>query len=73
VTATATPNDCPGDCDGNRMVTVAELTRMITIALGRADISTCPAGDADGDGEISINDLVRAVSSALNGCPARSA
>ena len=71
VTATATPNDCPGDCDGNRMVSVAELTRLITIALGRADISACPAGDADGDGEITIDDLVRAVSSALNGCPAQ--
>jgi hypothetical protein len=27
-----------GDCDGNRMVSVAELTRLITIALGRADL-----------------------------------
>jgi hypothetical protein len=33
-------------------VTLDELIRMVTIALGSADVSACPIADADGSGTI---------------------
>ena len=41
----------------------------MNIALGNAELSTCPVGDEDGSGEISINEIILAVNNALNGCP----
>jgi len=49
-------------------VTVNELIRGVNIALGNADISTCPAFDRNGDGMVSINELIAAVNAALDGC-----
>jgi hypothetical protein len=67
--ATVTPPPaCPGDCDGSNSVTVNELIRGVNIALGNADISTCPAFDRNGDGMVSINELIAAVNAALDGC-----
>jgi len=65
---TATRAACTGDCDGSGAVTVNELVVGVSIALGNANISACPAFDANGDGEVSISELVAAVSAALNGC-----
>jgi hypothetical protein len=61
---------CRGDCDSGGAVTIGELITAVNISLGRADIATCAAIDGDGDGAASIAELVRAVLSALNGCPA---
>lgn len=59
---------CPGDCDGDLAVTVAELVRVVAIGLGMAPIDACPSGDADGDGHASIAEVIGAVRHALDGC-----
>ena len=59
---------CPGDCNSDHGVDVAELISAVNIALGNADITTCTAVDVDGDGDVRINELIAAVQSALGGC-----
>ncbi len=61
---------CPGDCDADRSVTIAELLRGVGISLG-APVETCERFDADGDGAVAIDELVRGVGAALGGCPAQ--
>ena len=46
---------CPGDCDGNGSVSIAELIRGVNIALGLQDISVCSAFDINNDGMVRIN------------------
>jgi hypothetical protein len=48
---------------------VDELVKMVNIALGSADLSTCTAGDQNDDKQIIINEIVVAVNNALSGCP----
>jgi hypothetical protein len=62
------PGTCPGDCDGGGGTTINELIRGVTIALGSAQLETCPASDSDSDGRVTVADLVRAVTAALDGC-----
>lgn len=70
VTAPSRAQDpCPGDCNGDGMVGVAELIRGVNISLGIAPVSNCPAMDLNGNGVVAINELVAAVNAALNGCP----
>ncbi len=66
--ATPTPGGCPGDCDGDGRVTVAELVRGVRIVLGVEQLSACPAMDADGNGTVAVNELIGAVNAALGGC-----
>jgi hypothetical protein len=61
---------CVGDCNGDGSVTVDEIVRMVNIALGSQDVSTCPAADRDGSGTVTVDEIVQAVNNALNGCPA---
>lgn len=63
-TATATPV-VPGDCDGDARVSVAELVRGVSIALGRAQLTECPSFDVDRDGRLSIGEIIAAVRRAL--------
>jgi Ca2+-binding EF-hand superfamily protein len=58
---------CPGDCDGDGQVTVAELVLGIEIALGRGD-DQCPAFDTNRDGRIGIDELIEVVNASLTGC-----
>lgn len=69
-TVTPTPGggECAGDCDGDRSVSIAELIRMVNIALGSLPVAQCEAGDRDGDGGISIAELIGAVGRALSSC-----
>lgn len=60
---------CPGDCDGNGQVTIAELIRGVNIALGNFPASNCAAADRNGNGVVAINELIAAVDASLNGCP----
>jgi hypothetical protein len=71
-TATETPDGrrCAGDCNGDGMVSIAELIRAVNIALGRENVASCSAADGNGDGLIGVSELIRAVNSALSGCPA---
>jgi hypothetical protein len=59
-----------GDCDQGDIVTVDEIIRMVSIALGVDELTRCPAGDADGDSEVSVDEIIAAVNNALDGCPA---
>jgi hypothetical protein len=59
---------CAGDCDGDGVVTVAELVRAIGIVLGANQIDACRAADADGNGEVAVEELIAAVDAALNAC-----
>jgi hypothetical protein len=60
---------CPGDCNGDRVVSVNELVLGVDIALDLAPLADCPALDANDDGEAGIEDVVGAVGSAVDGCP----
>ncbi len=68
-TPTRTPSDgpCPGDCDGNRRVTIEELIAGVNVALGRTS-PECAAMDRNDNGQVTIDELVRAVDAALGGC-----
>jgi len=66
-TPTAAPT-CAGDCDGNGQVTVDELVRGVTMALGLATADDCRNLDRNGDSQITIDELMKAVNTALYGC-----
>jgi len=57
---------CPGDCDGDGAVSIAELVQGVNLALGGS--AECAAFDVEGDGSVTVNELVAAVGAALNGC-----
>ncbi len=59
---------CIGDCDGDGELSINELIRGVNIALGRAELSSCPSFDRDGNGTVAINELIAAVTAALFGC-----
>jgi Phosphoinositide phospholipase C, Ca2+-dependent len=61
---------CESDCNGDRTVTVDELIRSVSIALGSEPISSCPAADTTGDLQVMIVDVVSGLRRALEGCPA---
>jgi DNA-binding beta-propeller fold protein YncE len=60
---------CPGDCNGDGVVTVDEVVRSVNVALGAAAYRLCPPTDVDGDQQVTVDELVRAVGAALHGCP----
>jgi hypothetical protein len=57
---------CACDCDGDRKVSINDLTRVVLVALGVQVASEC-AGIGD-DGVVTIEELVRGVRNALEGC-----
>lgn len=61
---------CVGDCDQNGVVAVNELVSMVNIALERALVALCLAGDTNGDGKIVVNEVVAGVGALLRGCVA---
>lgn len=67
--ASAVQAQCPGDCDRDRSVSIAELLRGVTISLGGAVVESCGALDRDGDGAVGVEELIAAVRHALDGCP----
>lgn len=70
ITGSARNPICPGDRDGDGVVSVDELITGVARALGG-----CPApplrcdGDLDADGQVDIAELTRAVGTALGSCP----
>ena len=64
-TATPIPADCFGDCDGNGIVSIGELIRLVAMALGDAEV-TCAS--LQPGAKVSIADLIHAVSNNLDGC-----
>lgn len=59
---------CVGDCDASRDVTVDELVRGVTIALGDRPLGDCVPFNVNGDAVITVDELVAGVNSALEGC-----
>lgn len=66
------PPVCAGDCGEDGEITIDELVKGVSIALGIAPLSNCSPFDRDSSGEVTIDELVAAVSNALMGCPATS-
>jgi Zn-dependent metalloprotease len=62
------PGGCAGDCNGNGTVTIDELIRGVSIALGAISIDACTPFDADANGQVGIAELVAGVNAALDGC-----
>ena len=62
----ARAQQCRGDCDGNRVVSVDEILVGVNIALGYAPRRDC-AGFA-GDGMLAVDALIAAVLNTLEGC-----
>lgn len=65
VTASA---QCVGDCDGGGEVTIDEIIVGVNIALGVAEVSSCPRFDAGNDGSVTVDEVIQAVNAALSGC-----
>jgi hypothetical protein len=61
---------CAGDCNGDAVVTIDEITKSVNIALGVDALSSCTQADIDGDGKVTVNELIAEVNTALRGCPA---
>jgi hypothetical protein len=59
---------CPGDCDLDGFVSIAELVRAVNIALGELPLRRCAELDVDDDLVVAINEIVRAVAAALLSC-----
>lgn len=60
---------CAGDCDGSGDVTVDEIVRGVSIALGNAALSECEAMDRDRSGTVTVDEIITALVHALSGCP----
>jgi hypothetical protein len=71
-TPTATPSQppppCAGDCNGDRQVSITDLTQVLRIVVEGQPLATCPAADGDHNGVVTIGDVIAAVNSALLGC-----
>ncbi|HSP96521.1 MAG TPA: hypothetical protein VL049_04670 [Candidatus Dormibacteraeota bacterium] len=59
---------CVGDCDNGGAVTVEELVKGVSIALGAVSLDQCPRFDCQTTGQVTVDCLINAVSAALNGC-----
>jgi cysteine-rich repeat protein len=59
---------CPGDCDGGTDVTIDELLRLVSIALGNESVRSCEVGDWNKDAMITMDEIMTAVNVALKGC-----
>ena len=66
--ARAAAGACPGDCSG-RSRDGGDIATGVGIALGGLPIDRCPEFDTTGDARITVDEVVRAIASALNGCP----
>lgn len=59
---------CVGDCDNSGAVTINELVKGVSIALGTLPLDQCPRFDCNGTGQVTVDCIINAVSAALNGC-----
>lgn len=64
----AQENGCVGDCDRGGSVTVEEIVRLTSIALGETPVASCPAGDSDNNGAVTVDEILRAIDAVLFGC-----
>lgn len=59
---------CPGDCDGDEIVSVPEVLRGLDVALGRQPLSICPSSDIDASEIVTVDELIAIVHVVLHGC-----
>ena len=59
---------CAGDCHGDGLVTVDELTTSVGIALESVPPIQCAAADTNDDGDVSVDEIIAAVQGALGAC-----
>lgn len=64
---------CTADCDDDGRVTVDELLKAVSVALGTAPVDACATADRNGDGSVTADELVAGVAVALQGCGVASA
>jgi len=65
---TTTPSyGCPGDCDRDCRVDVAEIIVGIRVALGEAAVAACRNFDLDDSGSVAVDELLTGVQAALTG------
>jgi hypothetical protein len=60
---------CTGDCNRDGAVTVDDVLTGVDIALGTADITSCPSFDGGGAGVVTVDTVITAVRYALSECP----
>jgi hypothetical protein len=60
---------CPGDCNGDEVVTIEELVRAVRAALDDLPAQNCPALDRDRTATITVDEVIGAVAQAIRGCP----
>jgi hypothetical protein len=65
-----TPGPCVGDCSQDGTVAINELVIGVNIALGNAQVGSCPSFDTNGDQSVAVNELIGGVNALLNGCAA---
>lgn len=60
--------ECPGDCNGDRVVGLSEI---ITCAAAATQVGAEPicSIDQDNDGNVTVDELVAAVGASVHGCP----
>jgi hypothetical protein len=58
---------CPGDLDGDGVVTITEIITLVQTALNGCAGASCP-GDLNGDQLVTIDEILKAVAAALLGC-----
>lgn len=71
-TPTFTPTPlpiCPGDCDGNRIVTIGEAQLAVNVFLGKVEVGLCRDADTDRNGQVSIGEVVQVSNAFRLGCP----
>ncbi len=61
-------NSCIADCDGDAAIAIAELIRVVALALGTGTSATCPGADPTTARCVSIDVIILAVKQALGGC-----
>ncbi len=54
---------CAGDCNGDGVVTSAEVQHGASLIFAPSELSSCSSLDADGDGRVGAHEIVRAVKS----------
>jgi hypothetical protein len=59
---------CAGDCDGDEVVSVADLITAVDLSRRSVAPDECHDADVNGDGFVTVDELVRAVRRALTGC-----
>jgi hypothetical protein len=59
---------CVGDCGHDGSITVDELLRGVSIALGYLPVSNCDVFDTNHDGVVTIDELIKAVNPAVTSC-----